>query len=254
MSKHRLFLLLICSIFYSQSRADNLAPLQYVANNGSSLATTDGSTPQDPTEQATPAVPEEDLGKQVYIPLSLEQMQATTLEIKTSAGSFTMDFYPKFAPQNISNFLQLAAGTRVFTELNGKKAKRPFYTGLEIFRVLPNNYIQFGCPRNNGKGGPGYTQVDEPSDLLKFDRPGVVAMSNYGKDTNGSQIFITLKPMPELDGKYTIIGQIKSGLDVARKISSVKANGLGKPTTPIVIEGIRLQMKEVQRGLSSKGL
>ena len=63
------------------------------------------------------------------------------------------------------------------------------------------------------RGGPGYEFVNEDSDLT-FDKAGVVAMANAGRDTNGSQFFITFGPQPQLNGGYTIFGQVISGMDV----------------------------------------
>ncbi len=67
-------------------------------------------------------------------------------------------------------------------------------------------------------GGPGYEFVNEDSDLT-FDKAGVVAMANAGRDTNGSQFFITFGPVPHLNGGYTIFGQVISGMDVVNDLT-----------------------------------
>jgi cyclophilin family peptidyl-prolyl cis-trans isomerase len=77
---------------------------------------------------------------------------------------------------------------------------------------------QGGDPTGTGGGGPGYEFANEDSDL-KFDKAGVVAMANAGRDTNGSQFFITFVPTPQLDGGYTIFGQVASGMDVVNGIT-----------------------------------
>ena len=77
---------------------------------------------------------------------------------------------------------------------------------------------QTGDPTGTGGGGPGYQFENEDSDLV-FDRPGVVAMANAGRDTNGSQFFITFVPTPQLNGGYTIFGQVISGMDVVNGIT-----------------------------------
>ena len=77
---------------------------------------------------------------------------------------------------------------------------------------------QGGDPTGTGMGGPGYEFVNEDSDL-KFDKAGVLAMANAGRDTNGSQFFITFGPTPDLDGGYTIFGQVISGMDVVNGIT-----------------------------------
>jgi cyclophilin family peptidyl-prolyl cis-trans isomerase len=77
---------------------------------------------------------------------------------------------------------------------------------------------QGGDPTGTGQGGPGYEFVNEDNDL-KFDKAGVVAMANAGRDTNGSQFFITFGPTEQLNGGYTIFGQVTSGMDVVNAIT-----------------------------------
>jgi cyclophilin family peptidyl-prolyl cis-trans isomerase len=77
---------------------------------------------------------------------------------------------------------------------------------------------QGGDPTGTGSGGPGYEFVNEDSDLV-FDREGVVAMANAGRDTNGSQFFITFGPQDFLNGGYTIFGQVTEGMDVVKAIT-----------------------------------
>jgi cyclophilin family peptidyl-prolyl cis-trans isomerase len=76
---------------------------------------------------------------------------------------------------------------------------------------------QGGDPTGTGGGGPGYKFVNEDS-TLKFDKAGVVAMANAGRNTNGSQFFVTFGPTPSLNGNYTIFGQVTSGMDVVNGI------------------------------------
>ncbi|MBU2609799.1 MAG: peptidylprolyl isomerase [Chloroflexota bacterium] len=77
---------------------------------------------------------------------------------------------------------------------------------------------QGGDPTGTGMGGPGYQFVNEDNDL-KFDKAGVVAMANAGRDTNGSQFFITFAPVERLNGGYTIFGQVISGMEVVNGIT-----------------------------------
>jgi cyclophilin family peptidyl-prolyl cis-trans isomerase len=95
-------------------------------------------------------------------------------------------------------------------------ARRGFYDGLTFHRVVPGFVIQGGDPRGDGNGGPGFALRDELGE-----RPygrGVVGMALSGKDTGGSQLFITLAPAPHLDGRYTVFGWVASGMEVADKI------------------------------------
>jgi cyclophilin family peptidyl-prolyl cis-trans isomerase/HEAT repeat protein len=95
-------------------------------------------------------------------------------------------------------------------------ARRGFYDGLTFHRVVPGFVIQGGDPRGDGNGGPGYTLRCEIGE-----RPygrGTVGMALSGKDTGGSQFFITHSPTPHLDGGYTVFGWVAAGMDVVDKI------------------------------------
>ncbi len=88
---------------------------------------------------------------------------------------------------------------------------------------------QGGDPTGTGMGGPGYQFQNEDSDLT-FDKAGVVAMANAGRDTNGSQFFITFGPAPQLNGGYTIFGQVIQGMEVVNSIT--RRDPLQNPTYP----------------------
>ena len=100
---------------------------------------------------------------------------------------------------------------------------------------------QGGDPTGTGTGGPGYEFKNEDSDLT-FDKAGVVAMANAGRDTNGSQFFITFGPTTQLNGGYTIFGQVTSGMDVVNGIT--RRDPQTNPTfTGDVIESITISEK-----------
>jgi cyclophilin family peptidyl-prolyl cis-trans isomerase/HEAT repeat protein len=95
-------------------------------------------------------------------------------------------------------------------------ARRGFYDGLTFHRQEATFVVQGGCPRGDGNGGPGYTLRCEISQ-----RPygrGALGMALSGKDTGGSQFFITLSPQPHLDGNFTVFGYVVKGMDVVDKI------------------------------------
>jgi len=118
-------------------------------------------------------------------------------------GEFVIELYPDKAPITVNNFVFLA--------------REGFYDNTTFHRVLSDFMAQGGDPTGTGGGGPGYRFVNEDSDL-RFDKAGVLAMANAGRDTNGSQFFITFGPQPRLDGGYTIFGQVIEGLDVVLDI------------------------------------
>lgn len=97
-------------------------------------------------------------------------------------------------------------------------ANHGFFDGTTFHRVLDGFMAQGGDPSGTGGGGPGYQFANEVSDL-KFDKAGVVAMANAGRDTNGSQFFITFGPQPQLDGDYTIFGQVISGMEAVNGLT-----------------------------------
>ncbi|MDX9991894.1 MAG: peptidylprolyl isomerase [Anaerolineales bacterium] len=118
-------------------------------------------------------------------------------------GQFVIELYPEKAPITVNSFVFLA--------------RAGFYDGTTFHRVLPGFMAQGGDPTGTGGGGPGYEFVNEDSDLT-FDKAGVLAMANAGRDTNGSQFFITFGPQEFLNGGYTIFGQVVDGLDTVLNI------------------------------------
>lgn len=122
--------------------------------------------------------------------------------ITTSKGSFTIRLLPAEAPLNVDNFIQLA--------------RRGYFKGITFHRVVPNFVIQGGDPRGDGNGGPGY-QIRCEINQESYER-GTVGMALSGKDTGGSQWFITHSPQPHLDGGYTVFGKVIAGMDVVDAI------------------------------------
>ena len=100
-----------------------------------------------------------------------------------------------------------------------KLIEEGFYDGLTFHRVIPNFVIQGGCPNGNGTGGPGYTIKCETEGNPNKHGTGALSMAHAGKDTGGSQFFITHSPQPHLDGVHTVFGHvIGDGMDVVNKI------------------------------------
>lgn len=122
--------------------------------------------------------------------------------VETARGTIEFELAVLDAPQTSRNFVNLA--------------RRGYFNGLAIHRVVPNFVIQAGDSRGDGGGGPGFTIRDELNE-----RPflrGTVGMALAGRDTGGSQFYITHSPQPHLDGKYTVFGHVVSGMDVADRI------------------------------------
>lgn len=120
--------------------------------------------------------------------------------LRTSKGDVIVELFEDEAPNTVANFISLV--------------EKGFYNGLKFHRVIDGFMAQGGCPKGTGAGGPGYSIACEcyRTGALKHQR-GSLSMAHAGKDTGGSQFFITFKPAPFLDGKHTVFGQVVQGMD-----------------------------------------
>jgi cyclophilin family peptidyl-prolyl cis-trans isomerase/HEAT repeat protein len=122
--------------------------------------------------------------------------------VTTSKGSFTIDLFPSEAPLTVDNFVRLS--------------QRGYFRGITIHRVVPNFVIQDGDPRGDGNGGPGF-KIRCEINQVPYER-AAVGMALSGKDTGGSQWFVTHSRQPHLDGGYTVFGRVTSGMEVVDSI------------------------------------
>jgi len=140
--------------------------------------------------------------------------------LKTNRGDIVVELFENEAPNTVANFVALV--------------EQGFYNGLTFHRVLPGFMIQGGCPKGNGTGGPGYqipcecTQADHRNHFR-----GTLSMAHAGRDTGGSQFFITLIPTTHLDGEHTVFGRVIQGMNVLARIQKRDPadlkEGLGPP-------------------------
>ena len=138
-------------------------------------------------------------------PMQIDVKKDYKVTVKMAkGGEFTISLYAAKAPITVNSFVFLV--------------REGYFNGVTFHRVLDGFVAQGGDPTGTGAGGPGYEFVNEDSDL-QFDKAGVVAMANAGRDTNGSQFFITFAPIPHLNGGYTIFGQVTEGMDVVNAIT-----------------------------------
>ena len=144
-------------------------------------------------------------------------------DIETTKGDILLDLKYKDVSITTANFVCLAEGNNIY--VSDKYKNKPFYNGLTFHRVVPNFMIQGGDPNANGSGGPGYIfenehpKKEDGTELYVFDKPGVLAMANGGRDSNGSQFFITHSEYKSLNGGYSIFGQVLKGQNVVDSIA-----------------------------------
>ena len=151
-----------------------------------------------------------------------------------------LGLHDESAPYTVENFKTLV--------------RKKFYNGLRFHRIFPNSFVQTGDPSSRpgqtektGTGGPGYTL---PAEIKLKHNKGAVAMArlpdkiNPAKNSNGSQFYVCLTPLPKLDGQYTVFAQVLEGLDVLEAISNEPTNSDDFPLPKIVIKSIVLQPRD----------
>ncbi|HEY0251680.1 MAG TPA: peptidylprolyl isomerase [Kofleriaceae bacterium] len=157
---------------------------------------------------------------------------------ETSQGTIHCELFGEKAPITVANFVGLATGKKAFKDADGKTVKKPFFDGLTFHRVIPGFMIQGGDPQGSGMGGPGYQFQNEQAQGEAM-TAGTLAMANAGRDTNGSQFFITEADRTELDPNYTIFGRCKE-TDIVKKITGVPRNGSDKPNDAVVMKKVTI--------------
>ncbi|QMU74425.1 peptidylprolyl isomerase [Streptacidiphilus sp. PB12-B1b] len=170
-----------------------------------------------------------------------EELFAT---LQTNRGDIEVRLFPNHAPKTVANFVELADGTREWTDpRTGAASRSPLYDGTVFHRVISGFMIQGGDPLGNGTGGPGYQFADEFHPDLHFDRPYLLAMANSGPGTNGSQFFITVAPTTWLNRKHTIFGEVvdPAGRKVVDAIAATEVTQFNdRPVEDVVIESVRI--------------
>jgi cyclophilin family peptidyl-prolyl cis-trans isomerase len=163
------------------------------------------------------------------------------IEVNKKIKTIVIQLNPDAAPQTVANFKKLVASG--------------FYKGLAFHRVIPNYLVQTGDPNSKnsrgksqwGLGGPGY---DLPAEIKLKHQRGSVAMARLGdavnpsKESSGSQFYISLAPLPALDGQYTVFGQVVSGLEVLDEMATVPTDDNDIPTKRTEVYDMRLVRPE----------
>jgi cyclophilin family peptidyl-prolyl cis-trans isomerase len=137
-------------------------------------------------------------------PMRVDPKKQYIATLKTEKGDVVVQLFPDKAPMAVNSFVFLA--------------REGWFDDITFHRVIPNFVAQTGDPSGTGFTGPGYYFEDEITDL-KFDKAGMLGMANSGPGTNGSQFFITYAPATNLDGKYTVFGQVIEGMENVEKLT-----------------------------------
>ena len=143
--------------------------------------------------------------------------------LKTSKGPIELELFENEAPVAVANFISLV--------------DQGFYNGKTFHRVLRNFMAQGGCPRGDGSGGPGYCipcECHQPNARMHF--RGTLSMAHAGRDTGGSQFFLTFLPTGFLNGKHTAFGRVVKGLDVLAELEARDPDAPNPPTPDRIIE------------------
>ena len=143
--------------------------------------------------------------------------------VETPRGTIRIRLYPEEAPKAVANFIKLA--------------NKGYYDGLRFHRVEPGFVIQGGDPKGDGSGGPGYTIPDEKNKKLKHVLGAVAMAKSTAANSAGSQFYIVIgKPAKELDGRYTVFGQVIEGQSAAnamRRGDPMFKVSIIEPTPPV---------------------
>lgn len=143
------------------------------------------------------------------------------VKFTTSKGDIVLELFENEAPIAVANFITLV--------------KKGFYDGVVFHRVLPRFMVQGGDPQGTGTGGPGYSIACEcyKPGIRKHFR-GTLSMAHAGRDTGGSQFFLTLLPTDHLDGRHTVFGRVMEGFEVLGDLQKVNPGGPGPAPDRII--------------------
>ncbi len=169
----------------------------------------------------------------------------TFATLHTTAGPIRLELFDNHAPKTVRNFIELAEGTKEYTDpRTGAPGTGPYYDGVIFHRVIDGFMVQTGDPTGTGTGGPGYTFADEIHPDLQFNRPYLLGMANTGRPvTNGGQFFITVVPTPHLNTKHTIWGEVvdEDSKKVVDSIATARTGRGDRPVEDIVIQSVTIE-------------
>lgn len=193
---------------------------QHTTGKAAASFTSTGLTPHTSNERAL-------LTDEEYLLKPRRVKHKGYVRIQTSLGELNLELVPEFAPRAVWNFVHLA--------------KKGYYKNVTFHRSIRNFMLQGGDPTGTGKGGSsiwGKNFKDEFDGPLGHDARGVLSMANKGKDTNGSQFFITYRPAKHLDRKHTVFGRVVGGMDTLSRIENIEVGEGDRPVTDVVMQEV----------------
>jgi peptidylprolyl isomerase len=152
--------------------------------------------------------------------MTLDPSKTYTATVKTVRGDFVITLRPDLAPEHVNSFVFLA--------------REGYYNGVTFHRVIPGFVAQGGDPTGTGTGGPGYNLPAEFTTAEKFERGTVGMARSSDPNSAGSQFFINYAATPNLDGQYTIFGEVTSGMDVVDCITPRDPSSATAPGDAII--------------------
>lgn len=170
--------------------------------------------------------------KKVKQRITTDKRLPTLALLHTTKGTIKIRLYPKKCPLACENFVLLA--------------KKGYYDGCKIFRVVRDFCIQMGdptCTGNSGESIWGDNFEDEFDSELTFDKPYMVGMANMGPNTNGSQFFITTAVASHLNNKHTVFGEVVDGFNNIKNIEIVEVNNYSRPNIDILLQNITFSIE-----------
>ena len=192
-----------------------------------------------PTAEPTPAAQDAECkdvkepkakpdGKLSKPKLKLDKAKTYTATVETSCGSFEIALDDDENPKTVASFVSLA--------------RKGFFKDTIFHRIVPGFVIQGGDPTGTGMGGPGYSVEEAPPEDTTYDK-GVVAMAKTGVEapgTSGSQFYVVSGDASQLPAEYAVLGKVSGGEEVVDAIAAQPVGPDERPTSPVVIESVKV--------------
>jgi cyclophilin family peptidyl-prolyl cis-trans isomerase len=157
-----------------------------------------------------------------YPPFEIDPEATYLARLQLESGQILVQLYPRSAPLAVNSFVYLA--------------RQGWFDGNVIYRIVPEALLELGDPSATGLGEPGYHFEMENDAALHFDRPGMVALVPTSPETNAARFFISLAPLPNLDGRRTIFGRVLQGMDLLTDLPAREALvDLLRPPSAVVL-------------------